>query len=100
MRKVNTVITRTAEDLARALDLPPQEAVQFELRRQLQKKISEVVRHSGMTHAEVAKAAATSRTRLTALLNGNTLHISTDLMLRLLSALGYSAKLTFRRSAA
>ena len=40
-----------------------------------------------------AELAGSSRTRLTALLNKNSIDISTDLMLRVLSALGYKAKL-------
>jgi plasmid maintenance system antidote protein VapI len=48
-----------------------------------------------MTHAQVAEAAETGRTRITAILNGNTTHVSTDLMLRVLAALGYRAKISF-----
>jgi hypothetical protein len=46
---------------------------------------------------ELSAAAGTSRTRLTALLSYNTARVSTDLMLRILLALGYRAKITFRR---
>lgn len=51
-----------------------------------------------LTHAQVAKLASTSRTRITARLNRNTAEISTDLMLRVLAALGYKAKLTFSKA--
>jgi hypothetical protein len=44
-------------------------------------------------------AVTASRTRVTALLNRNTKDISTDLMLRVLGALGVSAKVTFGRAA-
>jgi plasmid maintenance system antidote protein VapI len=50
-----------------------------------------------LTHAQVAKIAQTSRTRLTAILNRNTANVSTDLMLRILAALGYRTRITFRR---
>ena len=39
-----------------------------------------------------------SRTRLTAILNRNTAHVSTELMLRMLAVLGYRAKITFVRA--
>lgn len=100
MKQIKTITTRTAGELAAALNLPTEEGVELDIRWQLQKKIAEAVRRSGMTHAQVAEAAGTSRTRLTALLNGTTEHISTDLMLRILAALGYSATLTFRRRVA
>lgn len=100
MTSAKTVTVRTTAELVSALNLPPQTAPELELRYQLQSKIATAVRSSNLTHAEVAKAAGTSRPRLTALLNGNTQHVSTDLMLRILAALGYSAKLTFRRHAA
>jgi DNA-binding LacI/PurR family transcriptional regulator len=47
----------------------------------------------------VARLAGTSRTRVTAILNRNTKDISTDLMLRVLYALGYTAKVRFKRAA-
>ncbi len=56
---------------------------------------ADAVEHSGITHAQASAAADISRTRLTAILNGNTSHVSTDLMLRILAALGYRAKITF-----
>jgi plasmid maintenance system antidote protein VapI len=52
-----------------------------------------------LTHAQVAKLAGTSRTRVTALLNRNTKDISSDLMLRILGALGYKAHLKFSKAA-
>jgi plasmid maintenance system antidote protein VapI len=58
-----------------------------------------VIEKRGLTHAQVVTLAGTSRTRITALLNRNTKDISTDLMLRVLGALGVSAKITFGRAA-
>jgi len=40
-----------------------------------------------------------SRTRVTAMMSRNTKDISTDLMLRVLGALGVTAKVTFGRAA-
>lgn len=100
MKKAKTIVTRNAEELARALGLSPADAVEMEFRVRLNDKIVEAVTRSGMTHAQVAKAAGTSRTRLTAILNRNTGHVSTDLMLRILASLGYRAKVTFTRTRA
>ena len=71
----------------------------IELRSDLNSKIVEVVGRKGLTHAQVARLAGTSRTRVTAILNRNTKDISTDLLLRVLFALGYTAKIRFRRAA-
>jgi predicted XRE-type DNA-binding protein len=62
-------------------------------------KIIEVVAKKGLTHADVARLAHMSRTRVTAILNRNTHDISTDLMLRVLASLGVQAKLQFKSAA-
>ena len=59
----------------------------------------EIVKKLKLTHAQVAKLAGTSRTRITALLNRNTQDISADLMLRILASLGYRAKLSVSKAA-
>jgi predicted XRE-type DNA-binding protein len=98
MKKARVVVARDARELAAALGLSPSEGVEIEVRSQVNDKIVEAVEESGLTHAEVAKLARTSRARLTAILNRNTAHVSTDLMLRILAALGYRANITFRRT--
>jgi predicted XRE-type DNA-binding protein len=97
MNKASRVITRDAAGLAGALGLSPADAVEMQLRRRINDKIIDALGKSGRTHAQVAKAAQTSRTRLTAILNRNTAQVSTDLMLRILRALGYQAKISFSR---
>jgi hypothetical protein len=47
----------------------------------------------------VARLAGTLRARVTAMLNRNTRDISTDLMLRVLYALGYTAKIRIQKAA-
>jgi transcriptional regulator with XRE-family HTH domain len=70
----------------------------MEVRRLINGKIIMAVKKSRLTHAQVARAARTSRTRLTAILNRNTANVSTDLMLRILATLGYETKVTFKRA--
>lgn len=99
MKRANrtSITTRTAEELVAALGLSPEDAVETEVRRRINEKIIEVVARGGLTHDQVARKARTSRSRLTAILNRDTRHVSTDLMLRILAVLGYSADITFRR---
>jgi len=99
MKKTKSIVTKSAQDLAKALGLSPSDGIEIELRSDLNDKIIEVVKKRGLTHAQVAKLAGTSRTRVTALLNHNTHEISTDLMLRILVSLGIQAKLHFKAAA-
>jgi predicted XRE-type DNA-binding protein len=99
MKKSKAIVTRTAQQLAKALGLTPADGAEIELRSALNSKIIEAVQRKGLTHAQVASLARTSRTRITAIMNRNTRNISTDLLLRILYALGYTAKITFRTAA-
>jgi predicted XRE-type DNA-binding protein len=99
MKKTNPVVARNAKELASALGLTLAEGAEIELRSDLNSKIVEIVERKKLTHAEVAKLAKTSRTRVTAILNRNTKSVSTDLLLRVLYALGYTAKLRIQRAA-
>jgi predicted XRE-type DNA-binding protein len=99
MKKSKVVVTHTAAELAKALGLTPADGADIELRSDLNSKIVEVVQRRGLTHVQVARLARTSRTRVTAIMNRNTKDISTDLLLRVLYALGYTAKITFQKAA-
>jgi predicted XRE-type DNA-binding protein len=99
MKQSNIVVTRTAAALAKALGLTPADGAEITLRSDLNSKIVEVVAQKRLTHAQVARLARTSRTRVTAIMNRNTKDVSTDLLLRVLYALGYTAKITFQRAA-
>lgn len=97
-KKVKTVRTKSAKDLANFLGLDAEDAVEIEFRAKLVKKIIDVVEEEGLTHAEVAKMSGTSRTRVTAILNHRTDDISSDLMVRILASLGYIAKVRFQKA--
>ena len=96
MKKTKAIIAKTASELAAVLGLSPADGAEIEIRSDLNDKIIDVVKSKELTHAQVAKLASTSRTRVTAIMNRNTGDISTDLMLRVLSALGVRAKLQFK----
>ena len=55
----------------------------MEIRQRINEKIIAAVKRSGMTHAQVAASAGMSRRRL---------------MLRILAAMGYRAKISFSRA--
>jgi predicted XRE-type DNA-binding protein len=99
MRKIKPTVARNARELARELGLTPAEGAEIALRSELNSKIAEIVQRRKLTHAEVARMANSSRTRVTAILNRNTKNVSTDLLLRVLYALGYTAKLMIRKAA-
>ena len=99
MKKSKPVITRSAAALAKELGLSSADGAEIALRSALNSKIVEAVRRKGLTHAQVARLARTSRTRVTAILNRNTKDVSTDLLLRILYSLGYTAKITFQTAA-
>jgi DNA-binding Xre family transcriptional regulator len=97
-----SVTPRDSAGLAKALGLKKQDAVAMEFRARLNKKIVEMIAARGLTHAQLAHKSGASRTRITAILNGQTMGVSTDFLLRLLSALGCKTIPTFAtiRSAA
>ena len=98
-KKAKAVVARTAGELAEVLGLERADGIEIAIRSALNTKIIQVLEKRGLTHAQLAKMAGTSRTRITSLINRNTKDISTDLMLRVLGALGVSAKITFGRAA-
>ncbi len=99
MKKSKVFVAKNAHELADMLGLAPVDAAQWEVKIELNNKIIQIVKRKGLTHAQVAKIAKTSRTRITALMNYNSVDISTDLMFRILGALGYTARLTFHKAA-
>jgi predicted XRE-type DNA-binding protein len=99
MNKAKPIIAKNVIELAEILGLSPADGAEIQFRSDLNDKIIEAVRKSGLTHEQVAKLARTSRSRITAILNRNTKDVSTDLMLRIMASLGYRAKLTFSRAA-
>jgi hypothetical protein len=75
-----------------AADHPPSQGTA------LLKRLKEITRKQRITHAEIAKRAGTSRTRVTAILNDDLVHVSSDLLIRILASLGYRVKVSVVRS--
>jgi predicted XRE-type DNA-binding protein len=99
MKRIRPTVTRTSRELARALDLPDADRQTMEIQIQIAEEIMREVARQALTHAALARLAGTSRTRITAILNGNLDQVSTDLLLRILASLGIRARIAFSRAA-
>src|SRR5208283_1809273 len=98
MHKIKPVVARTPEELAATLRLPEVAAREWQIQHVLVKRLKEVARRQKITHAEIARRAGTSRTRVTAILNDDLDHVSSDLLIRILASLGYRVKVSVVRS--
>jgi len=98
MPKIKPIIARTPEQLARALALPRSAAKEWQVQHDLSKRLKQIAQRRKLTHAEIAKRAGTSRTRVTAILNDDLEHVSSDLLIRILASLGYRVKVSVVRS--
>ena len=92
------IVSKTLEELAAALGLSTVQAKEWQLQHALLKRLKEIVRGQKITHAEVAKRAGTSRTRVTAILNDDLEHVSSDLLVRFLGSLGYRVRVSVVKS--
>jgi predicted XRE-type DNA-binding protein len=98
MPRVKPIVAATPEALARALGLSSMEVKEWLVQHSLLKRLKEIVRQHKFTHAEIAKRSGTSRTRVTAILNDDLEHVSTDLLIRILASLGYQVKVSVIRA--
>ena len=98
MPKIKPIVANTPEELASSLGLSTVAAKEWQVQHVLVKRLKEVARLQKITHAEIAKRAGTSRTRVTAILNDDIQHVSTDLLIRILASLGYRVKVSVVRS--
>jgi predicted XRE-type DNA-binding protein len=81
------------------LGLSESDRIAMDVQLEMLEQIALEVRRQGVTHATLARLAQSSRSRITAILNGNLEGVSTDLLLRILAALGVRVELRFRRAA-
>ena len=94
-----TVTVRTAEDLGRALSLSTADTAEMEFRSELTVALAKIIQGGRLTHAEIAKCTGTSKTRVTAIANGNTHGVSTDVLIRVLAATGHRAEVRVKKAA-
>jgi hypothetical protein len=82
--------------LGKALGLAPVDGAEIDCAANSTPKLRKLFGRSDLL---MRRLAGTSRTRVMAILNRNTQNVSTDLLLRVLYALGYTAKITFQKAA-
>lgn len=99
MKTNKTIAARNSRELAQLLGLSGADRATIEVQLNLAERILLEVRRGGLTHAHLARIAGTSRPRVTSILNGNLDGVSTDLLLRILAALGVRVQVRFRRAA-
>src|SRR5277367_2093762 len=97
-RAKKSIVAHNAFELAQVLGLTEEDAIAMEFRARLNAKIVDLTRSKAITHASLAKKAGASRTRITAILNGQTSGVSTDFLLRVLYALGCKTVPMFSRT--
>jgi predicted XRE-type DNA-binding protein len=98
MHRLKPIVATTPEELASALGLSTAAAKEWQIQHVLLKRLKEIARRQKITHAEIVRRAGTSRTRVTALLNDNLEHVSSDLLVRILASLGYRVTVSVIRS--
>ena len=98
IRRGGTV--RTVEGLGPALRLSVADTAEIEFRSELTVALAKIIQAGRLTHAEIAKRAGTSRARVTAIANGNTQGVATDVLIRVLAATGYRTELRLKMTAA
>src|SRR6476646_8014616 len=98
MHKVKPIVAKTPEELAGVLGLSAVAASLKQKQYALLKRLKEIANREKITHAEIARRAGTSRTRVTAILNDDLEHVSSDLLIRILGSLGYRVRVSVVRS--
>ena len=98
-KKGKIVTVHTAQELGAALGLSAADTAEMEFRSELTVALAKIIQSGKLTHAEIAKRAGTSRTRVTAIANGNTQGVSTDVLIRVLAATGYWATIRLKKAA-
>ncbi len=97
MPRFKPIVARTPEELAKAMGLSAAAAKEWQVQHALLRRLKEIVRKERMTHAAIAMRAGTSRTRITAILNDDIEHVSSDLLIRILGSLGYRVRVSVTR---
>jgi predicted XRE-type DNA-binding protein len=98
MPKIKPIIAKTPDELAASLGLSIAAVKEWQVQRVLQKSLKNIAARENITHAEIARRAGTSRSRVTAILNDDLEHVSSDLLIRILASLGYRVKVSVVRS--
>lgn len=99
-RTSKRVTVRPTEDLGHALGLSVADTAEMEFRSELTVAPAKIIQAGRLPHLAIAKSAGTSRTRVTAIANGNTHGVSTDVLIRVLAATGHRVEVGVKKAAA
>lgn len=99
MNKKKHIKTKTAKEISEVLGLTHADAIDWEIRLNLTQKIIEIVKKKKLTITKVAKNAGTSRARVTQIMNGSSIGMSIDILIRILASLGQKVEVKFKRVA-
>ena len=94
-----TVVNKKPSDLAKSLGLPLSDALEWEVRHSVTRKIIDVVMDQSLSVTHVAKLSGTSRGRITKILKDDTFGISLDVLFKVLGATGQKVKLIYKKAA-
>jgi predicted XRE-type DNA-binding protein len=84
---------KSTKELANSLGLPKTAYAKIEMRTKLVIAIRRTIEKQKLTHAIAAKQAEVGRTVITAVMNGNITHISTDRLIDIAQNLGLKVTL-------
>lgn len=97
MKKTETIITKTSQELAHALGLSESDAIEWDVRQSITQKIIDTAKAKGLTVTNIAKISGTSRARITRILKGDTWGISLDVLFRVLGATGQRVEIHYKK---
>ena len=93
------VINKNPRDLAASLKLNLCDAIEWEVRYSVTKKIIETAEDEQLSVTKLAKLSGTSRARITKILKDDTFGISLDILFKVLGATGQTVKLNYKKAA-
>ncbi|MBI3535601.1 MAG: XRE family transcriptional regulator [Deltaproteobacteria bacterium] len=84
---------KSMSDLGKIMRLPKGQISKIEMRTNLVIAIKKNIEKMNFTHARAAQHARVGRTVITSIMNGNTIHISTDRLIDIAQNLGLTITL-------
>lgn|GEM_PF-2931251 len=91
-KQIVPIVAKNENDLGVLLGLNSVETATMIYRAELAELVSNAIEKSLLTHAQIAQIAGTARATVTRIAQLNTQSISSDLLVRVLAATGYSVK--------
>lgn len=90
----------TGAEIAKMIGIPPARGMEAVIKAQLITAVLEAIQKKKLTHVEVAKRAKLPRSAVTGILSGSLQKVTIDRVLRLIEAVGLTAEVRVKNSAA